>query len=185
VPLLSNIPQGKTMTVTLKKLGSGFAALSLVIAVLSGCSRGNSATGESGDSGSSYPTDAKEFAHRYNKLAEPAYQIVSISPNRGFDVLELPKGSKIFAYRKGAYWLQPDYGWPGLRPPSLTDNEIIQVCAWMIRAAGPSISSVDATDVASKVTSNPSPIHAVEIIRGGVVVDGRSREPCDIAPTGL
>lgn len=193
------------MTNIPKKLGCGIAALSLVLVVLSGCSNGNASSGEAagnpapgaattdaqsqdgastasaGDS--SYPMDGKEFAHRYNKLADPAYQIVSISPNRGFNTLDLASSrwQYITAEKSGQYSLNV----PRSDAKELPDSTVASICTWMVRATGPSISPADAADIASKVTSNPSPIHRVEIIKGGVVVDGTRDSRCVLMPTGL
>jgi hypothetical protein len=193
------------VAIILKKLGCSIATLSLLLVVLSGCSNGNASSGEAAGShasgtattdaqsqdgastasagDSSYPMDGKEFAHRYNKLADPAYQIVSISPNRGFNTLDLASSRwhYITAKKSGQYSLNV----PRSNAEKLPDSTVARICEWMIQAAGPSISPADAADIASKVTSNPSPIHRVEIIKGGVVVDGSRDYPCDLMPTGL
>jgi hypothetical protein len=192
------------VTIILKKLGCGIAALSLVLIVLSGCSNGNASSEEAAGShasgtaaadaqsqgagtasagDSSYPMEGKEFAHRYNKLADPAYQIVSISPNRGFNTLDLASSRwhYITAKKSGQYSLNV----PRSNAEELPNSTVARICEWMIQAAGPSVSPADAADIASKVTSNPSPIHHVEIIKGGVVVDGSRDYPCDLMPTGL
>lgn len=166
----------------------GFMCLGAAVSFTQSKSSTNAVTAEQSNNGPSsdstanedaaFPADEKEFAHRYNQVADQAWKITNIAPNQGFDTLQMPDGSYIDV-EGSRYRLDPNW------QKHIPDASIITICQWMIKAASPSISLADAQSTATKVATNKSPSHNVDIVVADIVVEGSRDTPCTISPTGL
>lgn len=124
----------------------------------------------------------KEFAHRYNTFAIDNLKVVEVKDIGGVgaeDWTELDLADKNFESIDGQV-RQKSFNY---NPRYASEDVIRNVCAWMVRAASPNISEVDAMAMATSVTDR-----RVKMIVGNTILDvyaTKYDKGCEVSFTGL